>query len=70
MISISILKTCFVFLFCYYLVNAFVNAVSTLQSARESAALQMRDNQASNADVSKCELAFKLAFSDHNADNQ
>ncbi len=69
MIFISVLKTCLVSLFCYYLVSAFVDAVSTLQSARESAALQMRDNQAFNADVSKYKLAFKLAFSDHNADN-
>ena len=69
MISISVLKTCFVSLFCYYLVNALVDAVLTLQSVHESAALQMRDNQAFNADVSKYKLTFKFAFSDHNADN-
>jgi len=70
MISISVLKTCFAFLFCYYLVNAFVDAVSTLQSAHKSAALQVRDNQASDVDVSIYELAFKFAFFDHDAGNQ
>ena len=59
---ISVLKTCFVFLFCYYLINALVNAVSTLQSAHESVALQMRDDQASDVRVSIYESAFKFAF--------
>ncbi len=70
MISISVLKTCFASLFCYYLVSALVDAVSTLQSVHKSAALQMKDNQASDVDVSIYELAFKLAFFDHDADNQ
>jgi len=70
MISISVLKTCLVSLFCYYLVSALVNTVSTIQSIYESIALQMRDNQAPDVDVSIYELAFKLAFSDHDADNQ
>ena len=70
MISTSVLKACLASLFCYYLASAPVDAVSTLQSAREPAALQVRDNQAPNAGVSKYELASKPAFSDHNAGNQ
>lgn len=63
------IKACLASLFYYYLVSASVNAVPTLQSTHEPTALQMRDNQASNADVSIYELAFKPAFSDHDADN-
>ena len=70
MIFISVLKTCLISLFCYYLVSALVDAVLTLQSVHKSAALQMKDNQASDVDVSISELAFKPAFFDHDADNQ
>jgi len=70
MISTSVLKTCFTSLFCYYLASAPVDAVPTLQSAHKPAAFQVRDNQASDVDVSIYELAFKPAFFDHNADNQ
>ncbi len=70
MISTSVLKACLASLFCYYLVCAPVDAVSTLQSAHESAALQVRDNKAPDAGVSIYELAFKPASSDHDSGNQ